>query len=249
MRRGEAGFTIIEVIIVMAIAGALLLGAFWAMTASIEQTRFNDTMTTTQSFFQKQYLEVLTGENARDTSLSCDGSGNVTTIAPSSTIVPGGSNCILLGRMLSIQPDTDQIESRYVIGTEPATGTYYSDTDAINAYNPKVISSVADTDSKTVTMFNAPWASKLRTIRNASGSDVRYLTILRSPISERTMMYSNLTNSLNATTLNSSQLNKKVDICIDSDNGFYRRTGHLIIGSGQGQDLFTIENIGRDPCV
>jgi prepilin-type N-terminal cleavage/methylation domain-containing protein len=254
MRRGEAGFTVIEVLIVMSIAGLLLLGAFAAMNSSIESARFNDTMTTTQSFLQKQYLEVATGNNVRDNTLACSknpltGAPVVTTVPADTTITPGGSNCILLGRIVTIQEGQQRIVSRYIVGFEPSTiMSYATDTAAVLDYHPTVVYAAADPAQKTLAILYLPWSARISKVRNDAATEVRHFAIMRSPISERILIYSNQFGNLDAATLNTSTLNKKVDVCIDSEAGIFGRTGHLMVGAGQGQDLFTIERVGTAAC-
>lgn len=253
MRRGEAGFTVIEVIIVTAIAGLLLVGAFAAMSSSIETARFNDTITTTQSFLQKQYLEVATGGNARDNTLACSkdpitGNPVVTTVPPDTTITPGGSGCILLGRMVTIQEGQQRIVSRYIIGFEPSTTTTSSDTAAVLSYRPTVIYAAADTAQKTLAISYLPWSARIIKVRTDAGAEIRHFAIMRSPISERILIYSNFFGSLDASTLSSLTLNRKVDVCLDSETGLMSRRGHIIVGAGQGQDLFTVERVGTTEC-
>lgn len=248
MRRGEAGFTVIEVIIVTAITSLLLIGAFVAMTSSIETTRFSDTLTSTQSFLQKQYLEVLTGRNDRDNTLQCDPvSGAVSSVAPDPSIVLGGSACVLLGRMITISPGASDIVVNYIVGKEPASQVTTSESDAIRSYNPRIVSDTADPAGKTRTSYSLPWGAKVGTV-TTGGSPVQYFALMRSPISERILIYSNGTNVLNSTTLVAGSLNRKVDVCINSDNGPFGQTGHVMIGAGQGQDLFTLERVARSAC-
>lgn len=236
MRRGQAGFTVIEVMIVLSIAGLMLLGAFAAMSSSIASTRFTDTMTTTQSYFQKQYLEVATGKNARDNSLTCN---RITGAVSAGSSTAGGSDCILMGRQLTV--NGSQVTSKYIVGVEPAVKkVYVSDTEAVRDYSPKTITALASS-------FDIPWGASVQSIRR-SGAAVPYISIIRSPQSERILVYSNATPQLDNVTLTAASLNQAVDACINSGDGMFARTGHMMIGAGQGQDLFMVERVGTAAC-
>lgn len=233
MSSKQSGFTIIEVLMFIAISGLLLLGAMAGISGSITSTRFNDAVNSTTSFIQSQYGAVASGRNSRLPNVDCN-AGAVT----SGGSVAGMTDCVILGRLVEFSVGGTAIKSRYIVGKDTAV-TATGDTAAVVAAGATIPVSSTDTN------FSVPWATKIN--KMSSGvSNVNYLAIIRSPVSERVLFYSfqagaNLT-SLNATPTTSmlitdANLNRPVSVCLWDDGFVGGRAGYVKIGAGQGQDV------------
>lgn len=101
------GFTIIEVMIFLAISGLMLAMAVIGSGNLARQARFSDSINSFHSTLQRQYEEVVNGVNTRqDSDAGCVGG------APQQ---PGTDSCILLGKVISFSPLAGRtIKIRYV---------------------------------------------------------------------------------------------------------------------------------------
>lgn len=228
MEQRQYGFTVIEVILFLAISGLLLFGALAGINSSVNSTRFNDAVNTVTSYFQKQYAEVSDGRNARDASLGCD-NGNVNN---GNTSI-GSTKCVVLGRLLQFNTGTSIISTRYIIGID-TTNISAGDSAAVVAASPKAV--VGNTNLEDT--FEVPWSTNFNKVTQGA-TVVNSLAIIRSPISERILFYSfqapaNI-NNLTSNEIKDANLNKAVNICMRDDTR--ARIGYVRIGSGQGQDI------------
>lgn len=187
----EAGFTIIEISIFMAISGLLLLVAILGTSNSINTNRFNDSVRSAQGYLQKQYSDILNGVNPRDDNHACDAS---TGQVGSGSQVVGTSDCLLMGKLIQFTKNSSTFTTYYVIGsipvTQPAPGL--SDDVLIALYKPHVVPSVANET------YNLAWgATVLGSCQAPNTSGVcqspytkfnSYL-LLRSPASGNILSY------------------------------------------------------------
>jgi type II secretory pathway pseudopilin PulG len=231
----QSGFTIIEVLLFLAISVALLLVALASITSSINTTRFGDAIRSTESFLQQQYNEVSTGRDVRQGSESClDG---VVDSAHSST--PGTTNCVILGRLIKFDVHTNsgQIASRYIIAKDTtATVTGANESEKIANLDPKVFDS-----AELNTDFTNPWTLPYADMNRADGSPVGAIAIIRSPITGHMLLYS-FPYSFTATNLSTVEINQanlanEVKLCMKSDDFIGSRVGYIRILRGQGQDV------------
>lgn len=112
MQEQTAGFTLVEVAIFLAVSGMLLLMVIVGTGTLAARQRFSDTTDSLQAYVQAQYEEVVNGVNVRTSG------GNNCASDDSS---PGTSDCLLIGKLLTLSTDGTKIQSAYVISTaEPA---------------------------------------------------------------------------------------------------------------------------------
>lgn len=226
----QGGFTIIEVLMFLAISGLLLFGALAGISGSVNNARFNDTINTTTSYFQKQYNEVSSGRNARDATLGCS-NGNVNNGGSS----VGSTKCVVLGRLLQFNIGTSIVSTRYIVGVD-TTNVAAGDSAAVVAASPKATVGNSNLED----MFNVPWTVPFSKVTQGVVA-VNSLAIIRSPVSERILFYSfqapdNIT-VLTGSQISDANLNKAVNICLRDDSALIPRIGYVRIGVGQGQDI------------
>lgn len=184
MTHGEqAGFTIIEVTLFLAISGLLLMIAFAFTGSTLQNMRFTDTTKSLQSFLQQQYTKVQTNSQAfsvpEGSTITCVASG-APSIQTGTRSVGSSQSCILLGSALEYDPAAKSITVNPVVGYANAT----SDT-LVNA-NPQVLGNSPET-------YNLLWQATIpqAVYLAADGSSTQFsrILILRDTKSENISYY------------------------------------------------------------
>jgi type II secretory pathway pseudopilin PulG len=197
--RQQAGFTIIEVSLFLAVSGLLLATLVFGTQRMIGQTRFSDSVNDLTAYIQSQYESVRSGVNLRSndpTASLCDTSSGV-----------GVNKCFLLGKVMQFVGGV--VRTYYVVGEEVAdSGT--TDIKAMIDSHPQV-------DEASRSDYTVQWGAFFKNegnnnagYRYSSVSDdlavsdiVDSIAILRSPVSARIMVYQ-FKGSANTTTLRSA---------------------------------------------
>lgn len=234
------GFTIIEVMLFLAITAFLIMGILIGTGTSINTQRYRDSVSSLQSFFQEQYSEVSNVENDRSDTLSCNGVSNL-----------GQSDCVILGKYIaSDSGNSGSLVIKSVIGTIPPSQVVNNnnDVDVLKQYVIKI----SPVDSE---VYDLEWGATLVN-KEIDGKQPMYISmlILRSPSSGviRTFMTSTtdpgqivqdddigssllkqeLLKSSNATTM-----------CVDS-NGMFTGARSAIVISPDATGSTGIEKLG-----
>lgn len=140
----QQGFTIIETMLVLAISGFLVVALLVGVGTSINVQRYRDSVLSLQAFIQDQYSEIDNVRNDRDASWACGSAATPT--QGSGSISPGQSDCVLLGRYISIIDDQTTVATVVGYGSAPAGAT--SDIEAIrDGYTLGISSSSIETDT------------------------------------------------------------------------------------------------------
>ena len=99
----QTGFTIIEVMLFLAITGMLAAAILVGSGIAIGQQRYRDSVGSLQSYIQQQYNKVTNVTNDRDRAWTCDSNGTVTQVENASAGEPRGTTeCVVLGRLVTI---------------------------------------------------------------------------------------------------------------------------------------------------
>lgn len=238
------GFTIVEVMIFLAISGLMLTMAIIGSGNLARQARFSDTINSFHSSVQREYEEVVSGVNTRqNTDLACGGATGVNT---------GTDSCILIGKVLSFQIDGSIIDVRNVtgLGTVENSGTIL---DQIKLAVPKLSTS----GSK---QFELTWGAKVQVASRETGTDVTdpkksgssravitNIGYLRGPNSSRIIPYYFYSSSQAASDVQigltkavndyDRTTNTKAYICITNDQDWPAASAPVAaikLGDGQG---------------
>lgn len=238
----SGGFTVIEVILFLAISGLLLFVAIASVTANINNSRFNDAIRSTTSYLQTQYSEVSAGQSDRDTSKGCDTTGSIT----NSPTALGMSDCVVMGRYIKLEGATFTV--RYIIGYRATLlGIPAGDTAAINAMNPQVANDAYEG------RYDIPWDIHMAKATALSGTyDRAGIAIIRSPASGSVLYYvaapgdASPAPSIAGTLIRDDNLSQDVTLCFADDSS--SRTGRITIGNGQGQDVIKTDLATTGAC-
>src|SRR4051794_22929500 len=79
-RAMQPGFTIVEVMIVLAVSGLLLGGAIVVIGGKQNQTAFNQSVRQVQAQIQQRINEVATGFYDNEGNIRCNGAGGIVTL-------------------------------------------------------------------------------------------------------------------------------------------------------------------------
>jgi len=93
----KKGFTVIEVMLFLAISGLMMIGIFAASKNGINNQRYSTAVTELQSYFQDQYSAVQNVRNDRPNNTAC--TPGAVTVGGASTSV-GTGQCSVVGRII-----------------------------------------------------------------------------------------------------------------------------------------------------
>jgi prepilin-type N-terminal cleavage/methylation domain-containing protein len=159
------GFTIIEVMIFLAISGLLLAMAMIGSGNLARQTRFSDSVNSFHSTLQREYEEIVSGVNTRSSSAAgCTGSAQQT----------GTDECLLLGKVISFDYDGGTSAHVRYITDEPPYGNTGTIFDQIAAAKPQV-------GSTNVRSYELSWGASFQTASRLTGVSPTDLAILVKP--------------------------------------------------------------------
>jgi len=167
--KNNAGFTIIETLLFLAITGLLIMGILAGAGSSIVVQRYRDSVDTLKTVLQTQYSETLNVRNEdRAVSLACD--SNAITSETGAVLPRGQSKCVVLGRYMTIVDKTITVST--VIGANSSSTTYPTDIDELKAYKMTRLSGSAE-------VSELEWGAQIAWPKSGSGS--------RSPSTPRTI--------------------------------------------------------------
>lgn len=246
MLKGDEGFTIIEVTIFLGISGLLLLMMFIGTGSMASRQRFSDTTDSLLVYFQAQYDEVVNGVNVRSATSECQAD------SPPATVQPGKSQCLLLGKLLTISSDGKTIQSSYIVSTHSVTPTA-DDIVKLKEANLQVV-------ANSQTTYELKWGAAIPTATrtgnplSSTRQNINSIAFLRIPDEERIVkLYyytasGNLTTGIqNAVLSDANALSPTGDtdhpslaVCVKNDADFTLVHPRSAIRFSQGQGAGTI---------
>jgi len=173
-KHSTSGFTIIETMLVLAITGLLVASLLAGIGTSIGVQRYKDSVTTLKSTIQDQYARVNNVSNGRDSGWSCENDATPAAVTNGTGKSAGQSDCVLMGRYLSIVDGT--ITTASVVGYPNSTADDTSLTD-IALTKQNYTFGIAQDSVETNTI---EWGSTI-TIPGVSERQAFAMFILRSP--------------------------------------------------------------------
>lgn len=120
MKRQRDGFTIIEVILFLAITGLMVAGMLVGVTLALRQQQYRDTVQSFAHFLKDQYSRVISVENDRPATSTCPISGAKNDGAR------GQSSCVIVGRYIaSTDARTYAVYPLYALRAADGSGWRY----------------------------------------------------------------------------------------------------------------------------
>lgn len=99
-QRLSPGFTVIEVVLFLAVTGLMLAGLMVGIGGAIDRERYNDAVTSLHDFLQGQYNLVDNVNTSRPATYSCS-TGGITLEDISAGQPKGTSDCSIVGRLIT----------------------------------------------------------------------------------------------------------------------------------------------------
>lgn len=204
----RSGFTILEVILFLAISGLMFTGIIAGFGGIINNQRYDDSVSSLQDFIQNQFSIASNVRNSRPTDQVCTATG----ISGGTTMPRGTSNCIVVGRIINAEPSDNG--RRLIANTVYATADTYNDssTEEVLLSSLGLIPS-PNTDS--LEQYDTRWQTELQ----VSGVPAQFsILILRLPTTGIIRTYILNTNPTVSSWSNywtSSEDN--VEICVNSN--------------------------------
>jgi len=145
----QSGFTFIEVMLFLAVTGLLAVGVLSGSGAAINQQRYRDSVTTLKSYIQQQYSEVTSVINSRNANWECSSSGVITDTGGVGGEPRGRSECVMLGRYITIN-DTGKVLTSSSVSAYRIAGTPKGTSDLLELANYRLAVSPIAQDTKEV---------------------------------------------------------------------------------------------------
>lgn len=246
--QNKSGFTIIEVMLFLALSGmlaVLLLGGWGIM---INTQRYKDSTRTLQTFLQQQYNLVYNTENGRTNDLNCDQTNGVRQNGTGQA--RGQTDCILMGRYVRISGMDVTVSA--VVGNNLTDQSESNDEASILASDPHIVTQdLGLSDTRLV----IPWQSRV-VGKNGSSDAANYaMAVLRSPLTGAVHTYvTPLPNDtanppLDSTFLNSSNESEAVQLCVDPGAPMSGGRRAVVIGANaSSQSFITVLADGDNQC-
>jgi type II secretory pathway pseudopilin PulG len=186
----DKGFTLIEVILFLAVSGLFFGIAFAGIRQRSNNVQFTDAMRSLQSYIQRVQNEVYNGVNTRDDSIGCSygiPSEDSITVGLANPSDPGQSeDCLLVGKVLHFTNDSSDVKVYPIIGrflrqTVDEGDSFFLDVAhksnahlIVHDLNPWILQ-----NNDFMSTYTAEWGVKFRT--PASLPPYYWLGFIRSP--------------------------------------------------------------------
>ncbi|HEU5121800.1 MAG TPA: prepilin-type N-terminal cleavage/methylation domain-containing protein [Candidatus Saccharimonadales bacterium] len=213
-KQTQSGFTIIEVMLFLAVTGLLAVGILVGSGVAIGQQRYRDSVNSLKSFIQEQYSEVTNVINTRGSNWSCTAAGEV---VEDSGQPRGTGECVLLGRLITVDDTGTTLTAANVVGYRiPGAATASSDLlEMKNNYRL----GISPIDQETT---EVAWGAQI--VKPGAGVTPASMSILiiRSPLSGSLFTFtqdsiqSNLNNMIDEANLKNAK-----DLCVNADAGTF----------------------------
>lgn len=109
-QKNRLGFTIIEVVLFIAISGALFIVIYNSINGTIARSQFNEAARDLQAKIQLHFNETLNGISDGATNDCVVGSGSITFPASSNTVVGDNKDCLTLGKLITVRSSGLDVE-------------------------------------------------------------------------------------------------------------------------------------------
>jgi type II secretory pathway pseudopilin PulG len=215
----DNGFTIIEAMLFLAVAGALTVAVLAGSGVAINQQRYRDSVNSFKSLLQEQYSEATNVVNDRDGTQAC---ANATVVSPPDPVTPqsrGTSDCMVMGRLVTIDNTGKLVQTASVVGYRTSGADEEASDIAELQTNYKL-----GTSSLSRENVDIAWGAMVVKPHTTQAMPLTML-ILRSPLSGSLMTYTSegvVTNVLSMVSV--ANASKTVDLCINAAS--ISLTGH-----------------------
>jgi len=183
------GFTIIETMLFLSVSALLAVGVLAGSGVMIGQERYKDSVNSLKSLLQQQFSEAASGRNSRTGQESC--MNNTVIVPPAVVSAPnprGTSNCLLMGRYISVDGAGRQITTADIIGYRTSSSAPVESTD-YSELTRNYRLALSPIGSETISV---DWDAKIVAPRSTTAQPLT-MVIIRSPISSMMMSFASNT--------------------------------------------------------
>ena len=217
----QHGFTIIEVLLFIAISGGLLAALLVGVNGSIEQQRYRDSVTSLASFMQSQYDKALNTSNSRSSSLNCDAAG----IVSAAGTQPGTTDCLIIGRLITGDQNGVSLRSTDIIAYVVDSNAFEekSDVDSLRTSGVVKLMLAGGADASLWDEYTPEWGAKsmpLDATGAAFGSGGKFaMAIIRSPKNGSMMTFvgNGASENIQDELISAEGLKNPLTLCVEPD--------------------------------
>lgn len=206
------GFTVIEVMLFLAVSAILTVALLAGSGVAIGQQRYQDSVSSLKVLIQSQYNQANNVVNDRIGQEACTGS-NVS--APvSSPEARGTSDCVIVGRLLTVDGDGSSITTSTVLASRSSAAseeTYGSNIEELRSYD-LAVSPVGQEETQVA------WGNVLSAPGDDEPRELAML-IIRSPLSGSIMTFTAAEATTNVESLvTPANAAAQRDLCVVAEN-------------------------------
>lgn len=238
----QGGFTFIEVMLFLAVTGLLAMGILMGSGAAINQQRYRDSVNTLKSYIQQQYSEVTSVTNSRGANWQCNSNGVITDTGGPAGEPRGRSDCVMLGRFMTVDGTGKQLTSSSVSAYRVAgAATASSDIDELKNYRLAI--SPINQDETEIN-----WGAQVMNPANTAPQSLSIL-IVRSPLSGSVLTFTqeNVQTNLNAM-ISEDATEQERHLCVKGDSLGARQLEVRIEAFAGSQSAVSIPPEGTSVC-
>lgn len=211
----ESGFTVIETMLFLAVSGMLVTVILVGSGVAIGQQRYRDSVNSLKSHLQQQYSETVNVTNDRGSNWTCNDGAAVSEVEGVGGVPRGTSNCVILGRFVTIDATGTKLSAANVIGMrQPGADEQASDLAELKENYTLRVSPVTPETTE------VSWGAQVVKPKTATPMPFSLL-IVRSPLSGSVVTFAaeGVQSDLNAmiTTANMQQK----DMCVNAEAGSF----------------------------
>lgn len=204
----KSGFTIIEVMLFLAIAGALTVGILVGSSVAIGQQRHRDSINSFKSALQRQYSTAVNVVGSETLNPNCVFSSQSLSFDLDNRRPRGTSECLVMGRFVVIDGNT--MTSYNIVGRSPSGGSAAGDAAAFQNYALAL---------QAPDVYEMSWGARI-VKPQTDDSMLTSVAILRSPLSGAILTYIlDGDHSSNIKEMIDDNNMKEKNFCVDSGSG------------------------------
>lgn len=243
-----SGFTIVEVMLVLAISGLMLVGIFAAAAANIRQNEYRDSVYFLQNELKDQFAQAQNPANDRPKNRAkCFQGGDVSRGT--------SKNCLIVGRL--VLGDGDEITSVPLLGmtslSAPANGEENPQLADIN--NQAGATDNANgwwvlRDNEAATTTKMRWGSTIGAMVGSEKTDQFSVAIIMSPKDGSIRSYAdNTLATSDAALYQLLRTTRQLDVCVENDGMFAARplAVRVVAGASSGSGVVVPPEVDS-PC-
>ena len=208
----DSGFTIIEAMLFLGVAGALTVAILAGSGLAINQQRYRDSVNSLKSLIQEQYSETSNVVNDRAGEEACADAVVVTPPGPVTPQARGTSECVVMGRFITIDNTGKLVHTASVVGYRTSNADEEaSDILEIQKNYHLGLSSLNQEN------FDIAWSAQVVKPKTLADAMPVSILILRSPLSGSAMTYTvdGVTSDLLGM-VTAANAQKTVNLCLNT---------------------------------